>query len=135
MITSNKVIRPLASLIALMVGLSLMFLIVACSNAGGFPDSPDGRYKAIMLDDGSGYQVVETKTDSVVLTTTAQYSTYNDVKTGGFSPDSKKFAAVYHYGHEGSYSWIGVWSTETGELLYTKRKSGYTTSLSGVFKE
>ncbi len=115
---------------------SILFLS-GCADAGSFPDSPDGRYKAKKVGAGADihYQVVEIKTGRIVLTTRAEYDTPNDVKAGGFSSDSKKFAAVYHYGHEGGYTWIGVWNTETGEFLYSKRKSGWRRSLRGVFDE
>lgn len=102
-------------------------------DCGRFPVSPDGRYRAEKVCCWH-YQVIEISTGRVVLTTHAQYSG-NDVKAGGFSADSKKFAAAYHYGHAGGYTWIGVWSTETGNFLYSKRKSGWTTSLCGVFDE
>lgn len=111
--------------------------LTACGQDGSFPKSANGRYEARATEAGGDvhYQVIEVKTGRVVLTTHAEYDTPNDVKAGGFSTDSKKFAAAYHYGHEGSYTWIGVWSTETGELLSTKRKGGWTTSLAGVFNE
>ncbi len=136
MIKMNKTIRT-SSRITLKIGLFLFLLLASCSTEGQFPDSPDGRYRAKEVGAGADihYQVVEIKTGRVILTTNAQYDTANDVKAGGFSSDSKKFAAVYHYGHAGNYSWIGVWSTETGKFLYSKEKSGWTTSLAGVFNE
>lgn len=105
-------------------------------DCGRFPVSPDGRYRAkeVSVPFYLHYQVIEISTGRVVLTTHAQYSG-NDVKAGGFSADSKKFAAAYHYGHAGGYTWIGVWSTETGNYLYSKTKSGWTKSLCGVFYE
>ena len=137
MVTPNRTIRPLACRIAMMFGLLLLLLHASCSSSGGFPDSPDGRYRATLAGNGADahYEVREIETDRLVLTTRAQFITPNDAKAGGFSSDSRKFAAVYHYGHEGNYTWIGVWSTETGEFLYSRRKSGWTTSLSGVFDE
>lgn len=118
--------------ITLMIGLFLILLLASCSSSH-FPNSPDGRYKAERVSNVH-YQVVEINTGRVILTTNAQYNTPNDVKAGGFSFDSMKFAAVYHYGHEGGYTWIGVWSTETGKFLYSEKKSGWTTSLNGIFK-
>ncbi len=60
-------------------------------DCGKFPNSPDGRYRAAEVYSGTGvhYQVIENGTGRVVLTTHAKYSTYNDVKAGGFSSDSK----------------------------------------------
>jgi hypothetical protein len=82
---------------------------------------------------GMHYQVMDIATGNIVLTTWAQYTSRNNVKAGGFSPDSGKFAAAYHYGHQGSYTWIGVWSTQTGQFLYPVSKPGYTRSFDGVF--
>jgi len=106
-------------------------------DCGAFPDSPDGRYRArtVSSDTGIHYQVIEIQTGKVILTTHAEYSTYNDVKAGGFSSDSRKFAAVYHYGHAGDYTWIGVWSTESGAFLDAEILAGWTTSLCGIFTE
>ncbi len=98
--------------------------------------SPDGRFRAeIVRRDGVHYQVRDAKTGDLILTTRGEFNDPNDVKAGQFSPDSTKFSAVYHYGHAGNYSWYGVWSTETGKLLYPRRKSGWTTSFSGVFED
>ena len=135
MITTNETIRN-SSRIILMIGVLAVILIASCSQGGHFPDSPDGRYRAKKVGTGADihYQVIELKTGRTVLTTTAQYDTPNAVKAGGFSSDSKKFAAVYHYGHEGGYTWIGVWSTETGEFLYSRKKSGWTTNVAGAFE-
>ena len=104
-------------------------------DCGTLPVSPDGRYRVEkVFNTGLHYRVIEISTGRVVLTTHAEYAG-NDVKAGGFSADSKKFAAAYHYGHVGGYTWIGVWSTETGNYLYFKTKSGWTTNLCGVFDE
>jgi len=98
--------------------------------------SSDGRYGVrLIFNSGVHYQVFEIQTGHLTLTTRAQHDTANDVKGGGFSPDNGRFAAVYHYGHEGNYTWIGVWSTETGQFLYSVRRSGWTSDLSGVFDE
>ena len=126
------------SRVNLIILILFSLLLLSCSVDGQYPNSPDGRYRAQETDTGTGanvhYQVIEIDTNRVVLTTQAQYTTDNNVKAGGFSSDSKKFAAVYHYGHEGAYTWIGVWSTETGQFLYYKKETGWTTSLAGVFK-
>jgi len=115
------------------IGLVLVLFQVACSA----DLSRDGRYKATLVRQGGSahYHVQEIETDRLVLVTRAQYDTPNDAKAGGFSSDSAKFAAAYHYGHDGGYTWIGVWSTQDGEFLYFKVKPGYTTSLFGVFDE
>jgi hypothetical protein len=119
------------------IALLLLFLasLVATCSCPERMESVNGRYRATKVQDGSDahYQVTETATGRIVLTTTAQYSTANDVKAGGFSADSTMFAAAYHYEHEGRYTWIGVWSTETGEFLYSKKQAKWTTSLGLAF--
>jgi hypothetical protein len=83
-----------------------------------FPFSPNGKYEAVRISDersGVHFQVKEVDGGRVILTTTAQYVTPNDVKAGKFSADSTKIAAAYHYG--GPYTWIGVWSLKTGDLI------------------
>jgi hypothetical protein len=96
--------------------------------------SSDGLYGVRSVSvSGVHYQVFEISNDRLILTTNAKYETPNDVKAGGFSADNRRFAAVYHYGDQGDYTWIGVWSVETGQLLYTVEKAGWTTDLSGVF--
>jgi hypothetical protein len=119
--------------VALVVCLSFITLFLASCCLG--TASPDGKFCANKSGAGNNihYEVRETETDKVVFTTYAQYETPNDVKTRQFSSDSKKFAAAYHYSHDGSYTWIGVWSTETGEFLYSKSMEGFTTNLGGVF--
>jgi|LGVF01.2.fsa_nt_gb hypothetical protein len=99
--------------------------------------SPDGRYEAVKVGAGADihYQVKEIETDRIVLTTHAEYTTPNDVKSGTFSRDSRKFAAAYHYGHAGGYTWIGIWDIETGSLLRTERRPGWTTDIYSVFDE
>ena len=121
------------------LGLVGICLLVACAvfaQSGGLR-SPDGKYQAMQVGAGSDrhYQVKEVGTDRVVLTTQAQYRTPNDVKAGLFGAEGKEFAAAYHYGHEGSYTWIGIWSLETGQLVRTERKSGWTTDMASVFKK
>ncbi len=83
--------------------------------------SKDGKYEAKAIPSVKDakdvhYEVREIPSGRLVLRTFAQYPTANDVKGGGFSTDSKKFAAAYHYGHDGGYTWIGIWSVETGKL-------------------
>ncbi len=103
-----------------------------------WPRSPNGKYQGVRVALGNGdehYQVKEIGTGRLVMTTHAQYKTPNDVKAGLFSPDSNKIAAAYHYGHEGNYTWVGVWDIETGNLVDTKRKSGWTTDIYWVFNK
>lgn len=97
-------------------------------------NSPNGRFRAEIVGgtDGTHYRVFDEQKKAYVLTTTAQHRTQNEVKAGLFSNDSTKFAAAYHYSHEGRYTYIGVWSTE-GRFLYSRRKSGWTTDFAGVF--
>ena len=90
--------------------------------------------KLVSTETGTHYQVVDRKSGQLILTTHAEFPTNNDVKAGGFSDDWKKFAAAYHYGGSGSYTWIGVWSTETGKFLYSVTRDNWTTSLAGVFR-
>jgi hypothetical protein len=94
--------------------------------------SPDGRYG--VLSAGQNYQVFATQDPNTpIVTTSAKYPTPNDVKAGQFSGDSSKFAAAYHYGDNGDYTWIGVWSTTTGQFLYSVEVSGFITDLSAAF--
>lgn len=99
--------------------------------------SPDGKYEAIQIGSGNDlhYKVIEIETGREVMVSHAQYKTPNDVKAAIFSSDSKKFAAAYHYGHRGGYTWIGIWGIKTGMLLDSKEKPGWTTDISSVFKE
>ena len=65
----------------------------------------------------------------------AQYKTPNDVKAGTFSANSKEFAAAYHYGHDGGYTWIGIWSVENGEMIREERRPGWTTDICSVLEK
>ncbi len=107
------------------------------SPAPSWPNSPDGEYRAVRIssDSAAHYEVVGT--GGTVMTTHAQYpETPNDVKAGLFSPDSTRIAAAYHYGHEkGNYTWVGIWDIETGNLVDTKRRPGWTTDIYWVFKD
>jgi len=97
--------------------------------------SPDGRYEAVLVGSGKDlhYRVGEIATGRIALITRAQYRTPNDVKAGMFSPDSREFAAAYHYGHEGNYTWIGIWDLQTGTLLHTVTKPGWIRDITWVF--
>src|SRR5687768_3053751 len=99
--------------------------------------SPDGLLKAVKLRDNGSvhYQVIEISTGRVVFTTHAQADTPNDVKEGVFSDDSKQFAASYHYGHNGTYTWIGVWSTETGDFVSSITRPGWKVGADWAFYE
>jgi hypothetical protein len=89
--------------------------------------SPNGRYLARKVGIGQDrhYEVIDQTNNNRVLTTRAQYSTPNDVKSGIFSSDSRSFAVTYHYGHQGNYTWLGVWSNESGQLLSGVKTSGW----------
>lgn len=80
-----------------------------------------------------GHYTVFDMGGSAVLTSHAEFDTPNDAKEAAFSRDSQKFSVVYHYSHAGNYSWFGVWSTQTGEFLYSVRKRGWTTNFRDVF--
>ncbi|MBU1626121.1 hypothetical protein KKB18_02025 [bacterium] len=102
-----------------------------------WPLSPDGRYKATRVGSGNDwhYQVKEVSTGQVILKTNAQYTSSNDVKAGAFSSDSQQFAVAYHYGHKGDYTWIAIWSLETGEQIDDwEDHTGFIYDLSGVFE-
>lgn len=101
-----------------------------------WPRTPNGKYEAVQVQkNGTHYQVKEVGTGKLGLITSGQFVTANDVKAGLFSPDSKKIAAAYHYGHEGNYTWVGIWDIETHNLVGTKRISGWTTDIYSVFRE
>lgn len=108
-----------------------------CEAATRFPRSTNGKYEAVRIKDDKGgihFQVKEVDGGKVVLTTSAQYETPNDVKAGNFNADSTQLAAAYHYG--GPYTWIGVWSLKTGKRLGTTILKGWVTSIpDSVFEE
>ena len=100
--------------------------------------SPDGKYGATRIRHQGGFhfQVGEVESGRVVFTTHGQYSTPNNVKTGRFSPDSTNFAAAYHYGHAGNYTWVGIWSLKTERRIRSKRLSGWSPTIpTSVFEE
>ena len=100
-----------------------------------WPFSPNGQYRAMKVGEGKSihYQIEEVKTNRVLLVTQSQYGNSNDVKAGVFSPDSREFAAAYHYGHDGKYTWIGIWNIQTGQLLRVEKQKGYSRNISWVF--
>ena len=79
------------------------------------------------------YEVFERATNRVRFTTHAEFTTPNDVKAGEFSTSSRLFAAYYHYSHDGPHTWVGVWSTETGNFAYAKTLTGYVTHDPSIF--
>ncbi len=94
---------------------------IACAAQLDSLRSSDGKYVAEKTRGESGihFRIKEVKGSRVVLTTHAQFPSPNDVKVGRFSPDSPTlFAAAYHYGHEGKYTWIGVWNLKDGDLVW-----------------
>jgi len=97
-------------------------------------ESPNGRYIAMPITSNGGvhYQVREKSSGRIVLTTHAQFKEGNDVKTGLFSQDSESFAAAYHYGHKGGYTWVGMWTIGTGFLARSEGFPGFITDLSRV---
>lgn len=109
--------------------LVLGLLISAACGQSASLRSPDERYEATLVGD-LHYRVKDVQSGKVLLTTHAQYPTANDVKTGAFSADSKRFCATYHYGHRGGYSWIGSWEIETGKRVGDEEKSGWTRTIS-----
>jgi serine/threonine protein kinase len=96
--------------------------------------SPDGKYKAATVGYGADvhYQMTDISSGKVAFSTYGRYSSANDVKGGAFSPDSKKFAAVYHYD---SYTWIGVWDLSSGAFLNAKMIAGWTYNITGIFDQ
>ncbi|MCI0556982.1 MAG: hypothetical protein MN733_00685 [Nitrososphaera sp.] len=144
--TIPGILSATAAVIAAITG-----LIVALYQSGIFPSasdspalagqhsfrSPDGRYEARKVGSGKDahYQIREVETKRLVLTTHAEFTTPNNVKAASFSPDSKMFAAAYHYGHTGGYTWIGIWDLGSGSLLRAETPSGWITDISSVFKK
>ena len=112
--------------------------IVACGSVEGQTIlSPDERYRAeVVRSNGTHYQIIEVALGRVVLTTAGQYASPNDVKSGGFgtSPTGEpRFAAGYHYGHAGNYTWIGVWSMD-GRLVHSTTRPEWTKQIGDVFR-
>jgi hypothetical protein len=101
--------------------------------------SKDGKYSAQKVKDEKGgihFQVIEVDGGRVVITTHAEYTSPNDVKAGKFSTDSTKFAAAYHYGHAGNYTWVGVWDLNTGKFVRSVRLSGWVNIIpNSVFED
>jgi len=91
--------------------------------------SPDRAYTANQVRNKMGvhYQVRNVKGRSVVLTTRAQFPSWNTVKAGKYDRASTKFAAAYHYSHDGAYTWVGVWSLSDAEFIGAVRLDGQWT--------
>jgi len=102
--------------------------------------SPNKRYEAklktIRNNKDKHYEIVDLETNQVIFMTHSEYpESINNVKAGGFSCDSEKFAAIYHYSHDGGYSWIGVWDVKAAKFLSsTKIQKEYRTNLTNFFE-
>jgi len=124
---------------AVLIGLLLAITLISCKPRF---ESPDHRFKAeklncysdnappIVREEANCYLVREIKTQRIVFYAHPQrYSDFPGVKVQMFSDDSKKYAAYYHYGDKkdesSQYTWVGVWSTESGELLYSREDPGW----------
>ena len=100
--------------------------------------SPDGKYRAVLTstDTGTHYRAEEIESGKAILTSAAQYSTPNTVKCCRFSDDSTMFAAGYHYGHAGNYTYVGVWSIPEGKFVRSVRLEGWETAIpDSVFED
>jgi len=97
--------------------------------------SPNGKYSANVVGSGNDmhFAIRERATGRLIFRTQAQYDTPNDVKAGAFSADSQYFAAAYHYGHKGDYTWVGVWQLSSGRLVHSETASGFLRDVSWVF--
>lgn len=96
--------------------------------------SSDGHY-GVLMTSGSGphCQVFEIPNNSFKFTTWAKPPSDNDVKNCDFGSNNTQFAAAYHYSDNGDYTWIGVWSIQTGAYLGCFETFGWITDLSGAF--
>lgn len=94
------------------------------ASAAPYTGQPTNVHYRIASSDGS---------NRVYFDTHAQYKTPNDVKAGIFSPDSRLFAAAYHYGHQGNYTWIGIWDVHSGSLVRSETRQGWVRDISRVF--
>lgn len=99
--------------------------------------SQDGRYEALPVGKHPNihYEVRDRSTGSRLFTTRAQYRTPNDVKAGAFLFNSKLFAAAYHYGHDGGYTWIGIYDMRRRSRIQTRRRSGWVRDLSFLLND
>ncbi|MBU1626122.1 hypothetical protein KKB18_02030 [bacterium] len=122
---------------AAVIGVVLLTYVAPSLHCQLLLRSPDGKYQAISVGDGKNihYQIKDERDQRIVFTTRAQYDTPNDVKAGTFSSDSKEFAAAYHYGHDGGYTWIGVWNVTDSTLVRTEKRSGWTTNICSAVKK
>ena len=109
--------------LTVLFGISIVFPIIANANLN-FPLSPDGEFEAELIGSGTDlhYQIKEVTSGKIRFTTRAEFETPNDVKAGMFYDDSTHFVAVYHYGHNGGYSWIGTWDLSRGVLVRSEKK-------------
>ena len=98
--------------------------------------SPDGKYRAVGYGDEKDqhYKIEIRETKQFVFNTRAKYTTPNLVKAGKFSPDSKMFAAAYHYGNgSNKYTWVGIWDIEKAILVGEEEFQGHQRDLSSIF--
>ena len=124
----------------LVSALLALAVLAACGGPvqGQTLTSSDKRFRAeLVRSNGTHYQVVEIASGRVVLTTSGQFSTSNDVKAGVFGTSAAgepRFAAAYHYGHAGNHTWIGVWSMD-GKLVHSTTRPSWTKEIGDVFTE
>jgi hypothetical protein len=104
-------------------------------SAPAFPLSASERYAAALVQTGTGrhYEVRARASATALFTTRAQFTSLNDAKAGLFSRDGKRFAAIYHYGHAGPETWLGLWEVPTGRFLGARLMPGYLTSVPRSF--
>ncbi|MFZ2957151.1 MAG: hypothetical protein WA705_09695 [Candidatus Ozemobacteraceae bacterium] len=128
--------------LGILVSFASLVFLVGIAWAGDDGDrnilaSPDEKYNAEPI--GSfpqiDYQIIKSDTGESVFRTDSLNSGVNDVKTGCFSPDSRYFAAVYFYGHKGTFTWTGIWDVKTGRKIREKTCKGYVRDTSWIFEQ
>ena len=109
--------------ISLIGSITLWCLVAACAEQ---LRSPDGEYQAVRTGSGGDlhYQVKDAA-GRELFTTRSAWDTPNDVKAGSFSPDSKRFGAVYHFGHRGPESYVVVYDVRTGNRVHEQWLAGW----------
>ncbi len=111
-----KISKAVLSLISCVV---LLTLLMAPEVSATILRSPNGELQAKKVQIGkvSHYHVANVASGKFLFSTTAQFTTPNDVKAGIFSHDSQQFAAAYHYEHDGKYTWVGIWNVNSGQRI------------------
>ena len=129
--------RLMSSILSMLAMISIVLFSTQSILAQPTVESPDRKYEATRVgsDRELRYVVRDVSANRTVVRTFAEFPTPNDVKAGLFSPDSKEFAAAYHYSHDGNYTWVGIWDLETGKLSRKVRLEGWIRDLSPVFKQ